>query len=187
MNILTALQEQGVIDATQAQAALAEAEKSNVTVESVLLQQGISAEKILAALGTYYKLPTRELGENTKIDSSILKYLSEDSARHYKLLPLALTDGVMEIGVTDPDDLGALDALNFISAQNKIPYKLVLMLERDLLQGLALYDNLEGEVDVALTELDSELEESIDAVRDYLESRTSVVGESDGSFVYAIF
>lgn len=182
MNILTALQEQGVIDATQAQAALAEAEKSNVTVESVLLQQGISAEKILAALGTYYKLPTRELGENTKIDSSILKYLSEDSARHYKLLPLALTDGVMEIGVTDPDDLGALDALNFISAQNKIPYKLVLMLERDLLQGLALYDNLEGEVDVALTELDSELEESIDAagVDEEAVANTSKKDEADG-------
>jgi predicted ArsR family transcriptional regulator len=34
---------------------------------------------------------------------------------------------------------------------------------------------------------DCDEEESIDTVRDYLESHTSIIGESGGSFVYVIF
>lgn len=157
MNILSLLQEKGVIDESTAQTIAAEAQKSGDSVESVLLQQGVDPDVILNTLGEYYKLPTYKLGENEKIEPAALKYLPEDSARHYKLLPLAIKDGVIEIGTTDPDELSSLDALNFIAAKNKLPYKLVIILERDLKRGMTMYENLTGEVDEALTELESEL------------------------------
>lgn len=157
MNILTALQGKGVIDAPRARAVQEAAARGDVSVERALLEHGVDPDVLLAALGEYYKLPTYRLGEHEKIEPSVLQYLSEDSARHYKMLPLSLRDGVIEVGITDPDDLSALDALNFIAAKEKLPYKLVLILERDLAAGLALYKNLTGEVESALTELESEL------------------------------
>lgn len=157
MNILTLLQEKGVIDTSVAKTVQSDVENSGHSVESVLLEHGVDSDALLAALGEQYKLPTYRLGENEKIETRALKYLSEDSARHYRLLPLAIKDGVIEIGTTDPDDLSALDALNFIASKDKLPYKLVLILERDLKRGLALYENLTGEVDSVLTELESEL------------------------------
>ncbi|MBI4086779.1 type II/IV secretion system protein [Candidatus Kaiserbacteria bacterium] len=157
MNTLALLQEKGVVDASVAQAVQADMQTSGKSAEAVLLERGVDPDAVLGVLADYYKLPTYRLGENEKITPQVLKYLSEDSARHYHMLPLSLRDGVIEIGVTNPDDLSALDALNFIAAKNKLPYKLVLILERDLERGLALYENLTGEVENALTELESEL------------------------------
>ncbi len=157
MNLLTLLQEKGIIDASIAKTAQAEAQSSGDSAEAVLLKQGVDADVILKTLGEYYTLPTHRLSTQEKIEPKVLKYLSEDSARHYKMLPLAVKDGVIEIGTTDPDDLSALDALNFIAAQNALPYKLVLILEEDLKRGLISYENIVGEVDTALTELESEL------------------------------
>lgn len=163
MNILTLLQEKGVIDATVASAVQIKAQQSGTSIESALLERGVDSGAILATLGEYYTLPTYRLGESEKIEPHVLKYLSEDAARHYGLLPLAIKDGVVEIGTTDPDDLSARDALNFIASKNKLPYKLVVILERDLKRGLALYENLAGEVDTALTELEAELSAELKA------------------------
>ncbi len=161
MNLLALLKDKGIIDESTTKAVEAEAQSEGVSVESVLLKQGVDPEVILRTLGEYFKLPTYQLGENEKIEPNVLRYLPEDSARHYKLLPLALKDGVMEVGVVDPDELSTLDALNFIAAKSNLPYKLVIILERDLKKGFAMYENLTGEVDEALTELESELSEEL--------------------------
>jgi type IV pilus assembly protein PilB len=157
MNILALLQEKGAVDQSVLSTAQADIQQNGTTAEDALLKQGVDANLLLSVIGNYYNLPTYQLGPNDKIDPNVLKYLPEDSARHYKLLPLALRDGVLEVGTTDPDDLTALDALNFIASKNGIPYKLVLILERDFKRGILQYENLTGEVDSALTELESEL------------------------------
>lgn len=161
MDILEHLQEKGVIDQAAAEAVQQAASAGDVTLQGALLAREIDPEQLLAALGEYHQLPTRIFSENDKIDPNVLKYVQEDSARHYKILPLAVTDGVLEVGIADPEQLTAIDALNFISAKNKLPYKLVLILERDLERGLEQYDNLTGEVTSALTELESELSEEM--------------------------
>lgn len=157
MKLLELLTEKGLLNEQTASTVRATAEKAGTSLEAALLEQGVAADALLTTLGEYYQLPTRAVGANPQIPADALAYLSEDSARHYKLLPLGLKDGVMEVGTVNPDDLAATEALNFIAAERKIPYRLVVILERDLEHGLALYDNLVGEVDVALTELEDEL------------------------------
>ncbi len=157
MNILALLQEKGALDQAVLSTAQADIQQNGTTAEDALLKQGVDANLLLSVIGGYYNLPTYQLGPNDKIDPNVLKYLPEDSARHYKLLPLALRDGVLEVGTTDPDDLTALDALNFIASKSGVPYKLVFILERDFKKGILQYANLTGEVDSALTELESEL------------------------------
>src|SRR3989344_1955462 len=101
-------------------------------------------------------IPSREL-KYLEIPGKVLEFIPEDSASHYKVVPLGVTDGVLEIGAVDPSDLEARDALNFISAKIGMPYKLFLISEEDFKAVLEQYEGLSGEVTKALSELDTAL------------------------------
>lgn len=100
--------------------------------------------------------PTRNL-KDIDIKGSVLEYIPEESAEHYKIVPIGVKDGVLEVGATDPSDLEARDALNFISSRIGLPYKLFLISESDFKLVLEKYKGLSGEVTKALSELESEL------------------------------
>src|SRR6185503_7365431 len=97
--------------------------KPDAKPEFELVKAGVKLEDLLAAKGKYYGVPTREIGE-TAVPFDILRFVPEESARHYKLAPLGIVDGVLEIGIVDPDNLEARDALTFISSKVGMPYKL---------------------------------------------------------------
>jgi type IV pilus assembly protein PilB len=157
MDLLQLLVQNGVIDAGKAAELKTEIAKPGVTIESVLTTKGgISLADILKAKGEYYGLPTREIGEGS-VSFDILRFVPEESARHYRLVPLAVTDGVLEVGITDPDNLEARDALTFISAKVGMPYKVFLITDTDFDQLLSHYKGLSGEVGKALGELETDI------------------------------
>ncbi len=90
--------------------------------------------------------------DTDKIPFEILSYISEESALHYKFAPIGLVDGVLEIGIVDPGDIEARDALNFISSKVDLPYKLFLITDEDFHKVLEIYKSLSGEVTKALGE-----------------------------------
>jgi type IV pilus assembly protein PilB len=159
MNLLALLSEKGVIDSTLSERVLARATQDGMTYERVLLSEGVDAESIRNAIGEYFDLPTREISEFQQLDSSVLKHLPEDSARHYGIIPIAIEEGILIVGVIDPENIAFRDALNFITAKDQIPYKLVVILEHDFEVGLKSYANLTDEVDEALDVLENELQE----------------------------
>ena len=101
-------------------------------------------------------IPSRSL-KDFNISGKVLEYIPQDSAEHYRVVPLSIKDGVLEVGAVDPNDLEARDALNFISARIGMPYKLFLISEEDFKEAIDKYEGLSGEVTKALSELDSEL------------------------------
>lgn len=159
MNLLALLAEKKIIDAALVTSVEERALREGVSREKILLDEGVDPDVMRNAIGEYYDLPVREITEQDKVDITILKYLSEESARHYGIVPIALEDDVLIVGVVDPEDLSFRDALNFITAKEQIPYKLVAILERDFERGIKFYENLTGEVDQALDTLEAELNE----------------------------
>ncbi len=153
MDLLTLLQESGVISKTQA-LELRAGLKPGVSPEELLVRAGINLSDILKAKGMYFGVPTRELGE-TNIPFDILRYIPEESARHYRFVPLAVVDGVLEVGITDPDNLEARDALTFISTKVGMPYKVFLITDTDFDKLLTQYKGLSGEVGKALNEFET--------------------------------
>src|SRR3989344_5230130 len=102
MNLLSFLTSQGVIDQKLAAAAERDAggpDAPPAALEKALGGHGITPETTLKAKSEYYQLPARELGEDT-VPFDVLPYVPEESARHYRLAPLALRDGALEIGLT---------------------------------------------------------------------------------------
>lgn len=141
MNLLQLLSDNGTLDKAAVPELEAELAKPGATVEQVLQKNGIGLKDILKAKGDYYGIPTREVGEKT-VPFDILRYVPEESARHYRLVPLGTADGALEIGITDPDNLEARDALTFISAKVGKPYKLFLITDTDFEKLLTQYKGL---------------------------------------------
>lgn len=131
--------------------------KADTTQEAVLVEAGLPIADILKAKSDYYGIPSREM-ENKPVPFSILSYIPEESATHYKTVPLGVADGVLEVGVTDPDNLEARDALAFISAKIGMPYKMFLISESDFDTIIASYKGLSGEVGKAVTDFQEEFE-----------------------------
>jgi type IV pilus assembly protein PilB len=155
INILPALKKKDIIDSKQVDEITSEAKMSNRSVEEILKSKGVSDEEILQAKGEYWDIPVRTLNESTT-SYEILKYIPEESAKHYQIIPLSLTDNVLEVGIVDPDNIDALDALNFISTKKGIPFKAFLISEQDYKKGLDMYQGLTSEVGRALKELKTE-------------------------------
>jgi len=105
-------------------------------------------------------VPTKSL-KDAEISGKILEYIPQESAEHYKIVPVGIKDGVLEVGAMDPNNLEVRDALNFISSRIGMPYKLFLISQSDFETMLKKYEGLSGEVTKALSELESELSESI--------------------------
>lgn len=126
------------------------------SLEKILLEKGVRPEDILMARGEYLNIPVRVVGD-TEVPIAVLDYIPEESAMHYKFVPIGFTDGTLEVGIIDPDNIEARDAINFISAKNNIPYKIFLITQEDYGKVLGSYKGIGGEVSKALTEIESEL------------------------------
>ena len=135
-------------------------EKYGGDIDEALIESGITEETILEAKGKYLQMPVKKVsnGEST---FATLKYISEDSAIHYHFAPIELSDGVLEVGVTNGEDIQALDALQFISTKLGIPFKVYLISKRDYESIMQAYKGIGSQVDEALTELNDDETKSL--------------------------
>lgn len=159
MNLLALLLEKKIIDAALKDRIEARVKEEGGSAEKLLIESGIEPEAIRTAVGDYYDLPVASVSDSKRIDARALKYFPIESAKHYGVLPLAIEDDVLVVGVVDPENLSFRDPLNFITAQEGIPYKTAVILEQDFERGLDSYENLSGEVDEALNVLGAEIDE----------------------------
>ena len=61
------------------------------------------------------QIPPRDLGQ-TIVPYDVLNLIPEDSAIHYRFVPIALEE-VLAIGITDGDNVEARDAAAFIAGE----------------------------------------------------------------------
>src|SRR3989344_1440057 len=104
---------------------------------------------------THDGAPLRSLDEH-KIPYDVLKYIPEEAAKHYQIVPLAVVDGVLEVGMVDPENLGAVDALSFIARKTGVPFKIFRITSEDFDRARVLYKGWGGDGGKALSDLSTE-------------------------------
>ncbi|MCE9585475.1 GspE/PulE family protein [Candidatus Nomurabacteria bacterium] len=156
MSFLEELSKKGLIDESQIGEIKNRAqEKYNGDIDTSLADFGVSEEKILETKGDYFNIPVRKIdAKNMSFD--ILKYIPEDSARHYNCTPIDLKDGVLEVGIVDPENIQAMDALQFISAKIGIPFKIFLISKTDYFEIMENYKGISNQVGEALEEFNDD-------------------------------
>lgn len=147
------------------------AETEGVSAEQILIKQGIVDEDTLMRMkGEYFNMPVRPHGE-VKVPPEIAKQIPQESSIHYKFMATGMKDGVLEVGIVDPDNIEAMDAIQFISSKIGVPFKVFLISENDFSDLVNHRGGIKGEVDTALSELETEFvvddaEKSGDEVQD---------------------
>lgn len=155
MSILDILEKQGVIEAKDFSSIKEKNQNTGENLEETLVSFGISEQDIMRAKSEYYSMPVKNVDVSV-IDSKILDYVSEESAVYYQFVPIGVDKGVLEVGIVDPDNIPARDALNFISSKIGMPFKAYIISKNDFEKILNLYKGLSGEVTKALSELETE-------------------------------
>jgi len=153
MNLLNVFVDKGFLSASDRAAVEAGLAKKRQLAE-MLAEHGVSLADALAEAGKAYGFPARVLGD-PPASENVFNYIPIDSARHYGFVPLDMKDGALEVGITDPDDIESLDALQFISSRIGIPYKIFLITKQDFNRVIDAYQNLSGEIGTALSEYET--------------------------------
>ncbi len=157
MSFLEQLVSKGIIKENQAGDIIRRAEnKFGGDIDLALIEIGADPKSVLQWKSDYYGIPFRVV-DSKSVSYDLYKYIPEDSALHYQIVPIGFADGVLEVGVVDPDNIGATDALQFISNKLNVPFKFFII-SKDNFKTLAeTYKGMTGEVDHALTEFDTDL------------------------------
>ena len=153
MNLLAILVDKGILsakDRAEVEAGLSQ----DRSLSEVLEEHGVALPDALTKVGAAYGIPARVLGE-PPADEETFGYIPIESAQHYGFVPIDKVDGVLEVGIIDPDNIEAIDALQFISGKIGIPYKIILITKQDFDRVIAAYQNLSGEVGKALSEYET--------------------------------
>ncbi len=176
-DLLQDLVSKGFIAEADVKDILKKANDRGLAVTEILKEYGVPQEVILESRAAKYNVPIKILNKNERIPYNILDYIPEESARNYKFVPLGVEDGVLQIGMVDPSDLEALDALNFIMRKVAMPHRIFLISEIDLKKVLEMYHSLSGEVDEALTELETELGEEERKIQEAINEQEKGAGD----------
>jgi type IV pilus assembly protein PilB len=178
---------------------LSSAEKTPGGLDEVLIRGDMALDDILKLKSEYFGLPTRKL-DGQKIPVDVLKYVPEESARHYLIAPLSIEDNMLEVGIVDPDMTSARDAVQFIASKIGMPYRLCILSMIDFNFILTQYQNFTGDVGQALSELvtdenraavDNSHDESISSVDEHVHveekgNQTKVVEDAPVTKIVAV-
>lgn len=158
MSLLEQLVEKGILDKQKAASLALEIKKSGQKEEEAILAENIISEKDLFALkSAILKIPLKELAASD-ISLETLELIPEETAKHYRMIPLKRSANALEIGMIYPEDLKAREALKFISRQGRFAYEIFLITPTTFANFLKQYRTFKREVGQVLEELEISLE-----------------------------
>ncbi len=136
-------------------------EKHDGSIDEALLDLDIDEDKILETKEALFNIPAKNI-DYKSVDSNVLKLIPVDAVKIYHFLPIGEADGVLEIGILDPENVQAMDAITFITSKIGKPFKLFLIKTSAYNKLLGTYEGIDSQVDQALSELDAEIAGSKD-------------------------
>lgn len=132
------------------------AHDSGNSIEGLLTARGVSDEDIIKAKAEALNIPYKIMGE-AKVPFEVLKHIPEETAMHYKFVPLGVDKKNLDVGMLNPEDIEAKDALQFLLSKMGIGYKIHVISQDDFDKIMREYAGLSGEATQVLGELETEL------------------------------
>jgi type II secretion system protein E len=110
----TLLVERGLLSAGELEQALEEQRRSGEFLGVILSRRGlVPADRLLPLLAEQMGLACVRLAD-AKIAPEVLAKVPPKFASHYRLMPLALVEGVLQVAIADPFDVQTFDELKLL-------------------------------------------------------------------------
>jgi type IV pilus assembly protein PilB len=133
--------------------ARAESTTSNRNLFDFLVSERyVSEEDLTKARGLFFNLPYVDLHSKT-IDKKLLEITSKNTITTYRLIPFELADSVLKVALTDPTDMGALEALEFLGQKNRFRVELYITSLSSFQTASGRAGEITKEVNLALQEV----------------------------------
>ncbi len=148
--LLKALTDKNLITQEVSEKILRESFLSQKSVEEIIFNKRlVDDSEVAKAKSQVLKVPFKQFKAET-IGKDILQYISEETARTYKVVPLSKTNDMLVVGMVNPDDQKAQDALKFTAKQLQINLGIFLISYGDYDAILKKYSPFKDEVDQAV-------------------------------------
>lgn len=111
----------------QAEKVLQEAVSAQQAVEDYLAANNlVPIESLTEARGKLYNIPYVDLS-GKQVDSDVLKLIPEETAEHYKVIAYQKSDNEVNVGIVDPRNFKALEAVEFLMKKQELqPYYYII-------------------------------------------------------------
>lgn len=112
--------------------------------------------KVIKEKATKLGIPFIDLSGKT-ISPEVLKEIPEEAASFYQFIPFEKEGNKLKVGLVNPDDLQAQEALRFIALRSELSPEIYIITSTDFAEGIRQYRTIKEEVSKALKELEREL------------------------------
>lgn len=118
----------GFVSPEEFDQAIRTSEELGKELTDILISRGLISEDVLAQIiGEFYKVPYLKL-KNKNIPDDVLRLIPEEAARTFKIVPIALENHTIQIGMLDPSDL---EAREFVKRKTGLNIKIFYISPED--------------------------------------------------------
>ena len=136
-----------------------EAKANKKNIEEILVNKKIIGLEDLTKLkATLYNLPYENLQEKD-IDKDIINIISKEVAENYKIICFSKDDQKIKVGIIDPDNFKAIEAMDFLAKGNGLEVEYFLVSINSFAQAIKKYESISEELSSAIESKESEEEE----------------------------
>ncbi len=118
----------------------------------LITEKYITEEELTQARGLFFNLPYIDLRQK-KIPKELLEIVSKETMLTYKFAPFEIEGQTLKVALTDPTNLAALGALEFLSQKNRMQLELYITSLNSFQSVFRKAENITKEVRAALTEV----------------------------------
>lgn len=140
---------------------LDDSQKLRKSFQELISERKIVPDNVyLKVIGEIIGFPFIDI-EKIAIDEKILRELPEEAIRHYQFIAFGLSGNTLQVGMTDPENEEAIEALRFITQRKGYSLEIYLISEAGFKKVIHDYENVERKVKEALTEVEKQLPNQI--------------------------
>jgi type IV pilus assembly protein PilB len=124
----------------------------------LLSERYLSEEQLTQARGLFFNLPYIDL-RSRSVKKEVLEVAPKEAVSNYKFVPFEIENSVLRVALTDPTNLSALEALEFLSQKKKYRVELYITSYSSFQSIFRKTGNMTTEVTAALKAVEEEKEE----------------------------
>jgi type IV pilus assembly protein PilB len=176
--LLDKLVEVGLLSQSRAGKLLEEADLVKKPVEDIIYDRRLVEEGDLAKVKSeLLGVPYKKI-DVSQIDDKTLSLLPEETVNNYKVIPLSKEKKMLVVGMLNPQDRSAQEALRFIAKQKKMSLGVYLITPSNLEAVMRRYSPMSGEIERAVRSLQIKPGSGAGIKKIKLEEATAVAEEA---------
>ena len=109
----------------------------------------VDGAKLAELKGRLLKVPYKKIDADS-FDASLLEIIPEETARTYQVVPISKQDNMLVLGMVNPDDSKAQDALKFVARRNRLNLGVYIISHDDWQEIIKKYSSYRTEIERAL-------------------------------------